>query len=105
MKQWRNFDLQLVAIPMGLVGFSVVVLFAISRWPTSGVGISTPVHQALYAMIGVGFMLALTNFDYRLLRTFAVPLFALTLLVLVVVLGVGHTANGAQRWIHIGLPR
>ena len=50
MKHWRNFDFQLVGIPAGLVAFSVFVLLAISRWPTSGVTIGTPIHQAAYAL-------------------------------------------------------
>jgi rod shape determining protein RodA len=103
MKNWRNFDFQLVGLPLGLVVFSVFTLFAISRWPTSRVTLSAPIHQALYAAIGLGFLLFLTNFDYRLLRSFAVPLFVMNLGVLVVVLALGHSAYGAQRWINLGI--
>jgi rod shape determining protein RodA len=103
VKQWRNFDMQLVGLPVGLVAFSIVVLFAISRWQTSGVTLSTPLHQALYAAMGLAFMLALTNFDYRLLRSFAVPLFVLNMGLLAVVLALGHSAYGAQRWINLGV--
>jgi rod shape determining protein RodA len=103
LKNWRNFDLQLVGIPAGLVLFSVFVLLAISRWPTSGITRSVPVHQAAYAAIGIVFMVLLTNFDYRLLRSLAVPLFAMNMLVLLVVLGAGRSAYGAQRWINLGI--
>jgi rod shape determining protein RodA len=103
MKNWRNFDFQLVGIPAGLVLFSVFVLFAISRWPTSGITISTPVHQVIYAAMGLALMIFLTNLDYRLLRTFAVPLFIGNMFALLVVLGLGHSAYGAQRWINLGL--
>lgn len=103
MKHWRNFDFQLLGIPAGLVTFGVFVLFAISRWPTSGVTISTPVHQALYACMGLALMLFLTNFDYRLLRPLAYPLFAGSLMLLAVVLVLGHSAYGAQRWINLGI--
>jgi rod shape determining protein RodA len=103
MKTWRHLDPQLVGIPLGLVSFSVVVLFAISRWSTAGVPASTPIRQALYACIGLGLMIFLTNFDYRLLRSLAYPLFALNMFVLLVVLGLGRSAYGAQRWINVGL--
>lgn len=103
MKHWKNFDFQLVGIPSGLVVFSVFVLFAISRWPTSGVTISAPIHQALYACIGFGFMFALTNLDYRLLRSFALPLFLGNLGLLGIVLVLGRASGGAQRWINLGL--
>jgi rod shape determining protein RodA len=103
MKQWRNFDFQLLGIPAGLVIFGVFVLFAISRWPTSGVTISTPLHQALYAMVGLCFMIALTNFDYRLLRSISYPLFAGGLALLAIVLALGRASGGAQRWINLGV--
>lgn len=103
MKNWRNFDFQLAGIPLGLVTFSIFVLVAISRWRTSDVTISTPIHQAIYAVLGVGLMLFLTNFDYRLLRSFALPLFAANIGVLIVVLALGHSAYGAQRWINVGI--
>lgn len=103
MKHWRNFDYQLIGIPLGLVTFSTFVLFAISRWPTSGVPASTPVRQALYAVLGVGLLLFLTNFDYRLLRSFAVPLYVGVLGVLLIVLVLGRATHGAQRWINLGL--
>lgn len=103
MKHWRNFDVQLVGMPMALVSFSVLVLFAISRWPMSGVGTSTPIKQALYAVMGLALMLFLTNFDYRLLRSFALPLFGANMCLLAVVLALGHSAYGAQRWINLGI--
>ncbi|HLJ66600.1 MAG TPA: rod shape-determining protein RodA [Chloroflexota bacterium] len=103
VKHWANFDIQLVGLPVALVAFGSIVLFAISRWPTSGVTLSTPIHQALYAVLGLAAMVILTNFDYRLLRSLAVPLFALNMLILLVVLGLGHSAYGAQRWINVGI--
>jgi rod shape determining protein RodA len=103
VKHWHNFDLQLVALPCGLVSFGILVLYAISRWPTSGVTISTPLHQALYAVMGLGLMLLLTNFDYRLLRSFALPLYLGVMGLLAFVLLLGHSAYGAQRWISLGI--
>lgn len=103
MKHWRNFDLQLVGIPLGLVAFSVFTLFAISRWPTSNVSTGTPLRQGLYALLGLALLLALTNFDYRLLRSLALPLYSLNLGLLAVVLVLGRSTYGAQRWISLGL--
>ncbi|GAC1319625.1 MAG: rod shape-determining protein RodA [Chloroflexota bacterium] len=103
MKQWRNFDFQLIGIPAGLVFFSIFVLVAISRWPTSGVHTSTPVKQAMYALMGMAALLVLTNLDYRLLRSFTLPLYLMVLSILAVVLVIGRTTYGAQRWINIGL--
>lgn len=103
MKHWHNFDLQLIGIPAGLVAFSVFVLVAISHWPTAGVPTSTPIHQALYAVMGLALMLVLTNLDYRLLRSFAYPLYIASVLLLGVVLALGQVTYGAQRWINLGV--
>lgn len=103
MKHWRNFDLQLLGIPLGLVAFSIVTLIAISRWSTSGVTVDTPLRQALYATMGVAVLFFLTNLDYRLLRSFAFPLYVANLALLGLVLVVGSSAYGAQRWINLGL--
>jgi len=102
MTQWRNFDFQLIGVPAGLVTFSIFVLFAISRWPTSGVTISTPIHQAIYAVMGIAAMLFLTYFDYRLLRSLSLPFYLGIIGLLGVVLVIGHSAYGAQRWISLG---
>jgi rod shape determining protein RodA len=102
VKHWANFDLQLVGIPLALVAFGELVLYAISRWPTSGVTISTPVHQALYALMGLMALFVLTNFDYRLLRSIAVPLYLMNIALLGVVLVIGHSTYGAQRWLNLG---
>jgi len=103
MKHWRNFDLQLVGIPGLLVLFGLLVLYAISRWPTSGITISTPIHQALYAVLGLGALFFLTNLDYRLLRPLALPAYVGILGLLGIVLVLGRTAYGAQRWINLGI--
>ncbi|MGI8828014.1 MAG: rod shape-determining protein RodA [Chloroflexota bacterium] len=103
MKHWRNFDFQLIGIPTGLVAFSIFVLFAISRWPIAGVPHSTPYRQGLYALMGLAAMFLLTNFDYRLLRSVAVSVYFMILGVLAVILVIGHSAYGAQRWINLGV--
>jgi cell division protein FtsW len=61
-------------------------------------------RQALWAVIGVGLLLALMRLDYRWLRSIS-PLLMLTaivLLVAVLVPGVGLERGGAHRWIALG---
>lgn len=103
MKHWHNFDLQLVGIPLALIAFSVFVLDVIAHWPMSGVTSGVPEHQALYAALGLVLLLALTNFDYRLLRALAIPLYVLSVGLLGIVLVLGNSTYGAQRWINLGV--
>lgn len=62
------------------------------------------VRQAGYVALGVLLMSLISRLDYRRLRLAAWPVYGLSLGLLVAVLlpGVGHAANGAQRWISAG---
>src|SRR4051812_14776975 len=63
--------------------------------------------QLVWCAIGLGLGLAATLIDYRWLRKFAWPLFALALflLALVFVPRIGMKVNGARRWIGYGSMR
>ena len=61
-------------------------------------------RQFIYALIGIAVMIVLSHIDYALLKRFALPAFAVSyvLLLLVLVPGVGVTSHGATRWLSIG---
>lgn len=62
-------------------------------------------HQAFFAVAGVGIMLWVSKVDYQRLRWLgAVGLaFSIFLLVLVLIPGLGVAANGARRWLKLGV--
>lgn len=59
-------------------------------------------HQVVWAMLGCTALLVTSRVDYHLWRRLALPGIALALVLLLIVLWVGHTAYGAQRWLHLG---
>ncbi len=62
------------------------------------------IRQAIWAVIGIGLLLALMRIDYRWLRAVS-PLFmlaAIVLLAAVLVPGLGIGQQGARRWIAVG---
>lgn len=61
-------------------------------------------RQLIYAAIGVLIMILLANIDYALLKRYALPIFIISYVLLLVVLipGVGLTKNGATRWLQVG---
>lgn len=61
-------------------------------------------RQLIYAAIGIGVMILLANIDYALLKRFALPIFAVSYILLIIILipGIGRTFNGATRWFQIG---
>lgn len=61
-------------------------------------------RQLIFAVAGVGFMLAVPRFDYHQLRRLSLLLLGASILMLVFVLipGIGIKVNGARRWLGIG---
>ncbi|MBV8580351.1 MAG: rod shape-determining protein RodA [Candidatus Eremiobacteraeota bacterium] len=58
--------------------------------------------QLVYGVVGIGMMVGAAFLDYRVWRRWALPLYAVTLALLVFITFKGHAALGAARWIQIG---
>ncbi|HSM51449.1 MAG TPA: rod shape-determining protein RodA, partial [Thermoanaerobaculia bacterium] len=58
-------------------------------------------RQAIWVGIGLAACAAAFAVDHRLLLAFAVPLYLLSVLLLLLVLVVGHEAGGAQGWLRV----
>ncbi len=61
-------------------------------------------RQALFALAGSAALLLASSIDPAWLekRASALAIFALVLLVLVLIPGIGHVAGGSRRWFHLG---
>ena len=59
-------------------------------------------NQAIWAVIGLGFMSFFARVDYHFLRKLTWPLAIGTLGLLVLVLAIGKEINGAKRWLEFG---
>jgi rod shape determining protein RodA len=59
-------------------------------------------RQLLWGGIGLACLIFCMFFDYRHLRSLSLPLYVLTMLLLVLVLLAGARINGATRWLQIG---
>jgi cell division protein FtsW len=99
-------DRVLAAAVVGLIGFGVVMVYS-SSVVEATVVYRDPEYflkrQAVYAGLGILVMAALSRFDYRGLRRFTYPILALvTLLLLLSVVGFGHSGGGATRWLRLG---
>lgn len=58
-------------------------------------------RQLTYIGIGIGFWFLLTFLDYRLFGWFALALYPITLILLILVLVMGETHFGAKRWLDV----
>jgi cell division protein FtsW len=91
----------LVFCVAALLALGMVMLYSSSM---AQAGARYLLMQLVWCAIGLGLCLAATLIDYRWLKKFAWPLFALAifLLLLVFVPHIGVKVNGARRWIHAG---
>ncbi len=88
---------------IGLGVCSIVTLGAATRNLVPGDPHYYVNRQTTYLVIGFLLMLALSRFDYARLRRYKNAIYAALLFSIVAVLGLGHSAQGAQRAINFPL--
>jgi len=99
-------DSVLAAVVIALIGFGVVMVYS-----ASAIEATVRHHdaqfflkrQAVYGLAAMFTMWLASRFDYRKLRVFTYPiLVTVTVLLGVTVIGLGHRAGNAYRWIALG---
>jgi len=99
MDPWLFF----AALALGCLG--LVMVYSSSAWfgsRTAGSWEFFLHRQAMFFVLGVAVMLAVSRVDYRVLRRFSPQLMALAVALLVLVLFISEDINGARRWIDLG---
>ena len=99
--RWRAFDLQLTTYALALVAIGLAMAYTNSGADTLASG-STFLRGLVWAGIAVVVFTLAAVFDYRWLRTFVWPLYAISLALLGLTLAVGDGVGGTQRWVAIG---
>jgi rod shape determining protein RodA len=101
---WRAFDLQMAAYAALLVAIGLVMAYSNSAEQGRSVleAGTTFVRGLMWTGIALIVYIIATAFDYKWLKTFAWPLYALQLGLLVTTLAIGHGVGGSARWVSIG---
>lgn len=99
-------DPVLAAVAIALMGFGVVMVYTSSVIEATA-NFQDPEHylkrHASYSLLGLLAMFVMARFDYHKLRPLTYPLLLSVVgLLLLSVLGYGHTGGGAQRWLRLG---
>jgi cell division protein FtsW len=96
----------LVLVTLGLVAFGLVMVYSASS-ARGLLAADDPAYylkrQALYALVGIALLVLLARLDFRPLRKLGGPLLITSVILLVAVLLVGTTVNGARRWLPLGV--
>ncbi len=100
-----RFDYVLIAIVAALLVVGLIMVWSVTFPPRVGLGLPDPesfaVKQFEFAALGLVVLFILTRIDYRVWAKLAIPMMAVTIVVLIVLLFLPDT-NGARRWLFNG---
>ncbi len=99
VEQIAKTNLKLVGIIISLIIISLTMIFSITNGLSSGMF----TKQLIFLTIGIALFVGISLFKLNFIKSIVIPAGIVILILLVLVLFVGHSALGAQRWIDLGL--
>ncbi len=108
LKSNNSVDMPLVIVVLMLLGLGIVMVLSASA-PSALADYNDSYHyvktQGIAAIAGIIIMIILSKFNYEWLKKFYKPIYVLSVLILFTVLipKIGVGANGARRWINLGV--
>ncbi len=100
-----HFDWTLLFLSLAFVGISVATIYSANFDMAEGHAGPLPMRQLTWLGLGLIAMFGALSFDYHYIDRVAYPFYALMLVLLALVLIVGHSGGGSQRWINLGFFR
>jgi rod shape determining protein RodA len=97
-----NFEWRFVLVAMGILAVGVTSIYSISPDPTPAGQAPLYAKQLAWILIGLLAFLTAIAIDYHTLARHAYVLYAATLILLALVLVMGRSSRGAQRWLSLG---
>jgi len=86
---------------VGLIAFSIFTLATSTREEIAGRPMYFVERQAIYAVVGIALMLAVSRLDYTRLRELRLTIYAAMVGSIALVLLVGTAVRGSNRWIEL----
>ncbi len=99
---FQYFDWVLLVLLLCVSGMALMNLYSAS-YPPSPWGIPPFLKQCYLFLFGLMGILFILCFDYKILHFWNYPFYIFIIFLLVLVLVMGNSAGGAQRWINLGL--
>jgi rod shape determining protein RodA len=96
-----GLDPLLFGAALGLIGFSLFTLKAVTGGDVPHDPYFYVVRQAIYAVLGLALMLAIARVDYSRFRELRVGLYTAMMASIVLVLLLGQATRGSRRWIEL----
>lgn len=100
-----HFDWTLFLLCLGFVAIGVMTIYSANFDLDTGHAGALPGKQITWFGLGLIAMLIALSFDYHYIDRLAYPFYGIMLVLLVLVMVVGHSGGGSQRWINLGFFR
>jgi rod shape determining protein RodA len=102
-RQWRNFDVLLLLVTVGITALGVALIYSASFSAEAGEPLLERnfSRQAIFGLSGLLILLLTASIDYHLLEHVHWLIYAATLGILGVVVAVGQVGFGAQSWLSL----
>jgi rod shape determining protein RodA len=100
----RHMDWALIAAVLALCAIGIVLVWSATEPSLAQQGANTRTYldkQAVYCLLGLVLMFAVSLVDYRQLRIYAPVVYGVALIALLAVIPLGKTVNGAKGWIDL----
>jgi rod shape determining protein RodA len=105
VRRVADFDLTLVVTTIATAILGIVMVYTGSRATAASAGLSSHYflnRQVLFVLLGIIVMTVLAAVDYRRLELIGMLIYGASILGLLAVFAIGHSAQGAGRWINVG---
>lgn len=96
----KNLDWALVFTAMAILTFGCFAIYSASKGGDAGMKLVT--RQVVSAVIGIVAAVLVASIDHGVYERLAGKLYILNIVLLLAVIGAGHSAKGSQRWIGFG---
>ncbi|PDV98050.1 FtsW/RodA/SpoVE family cell cycle protein [Candidatus Chloroploca asiatica] len=105
IRRWRQYNWPLLVCVIVLLVLGALAVYSATLTAVTGTGV--PLHiiypdHLINMGLGLTLMVAFTFFDYQLLSSLARPIYLIGVFLLILVLFIGRTSEGARSWIEIG---
>jgi rod shape determining protein RodA len=100
-----HFDWTLFLLMLTFVGIGIMTIYSANYNITEEHAGGLPSRQLIWLGLGLIAMSTAIAFDYHYIDRIAYPFYGVILLMLILVLVIGHSGGGSQRWINLGFFR
>lgn len=100
-----HFDWPLLFLSLAFVAIGVTTIYSANYDMAAQHAGPLPMRQVTWLGLGLIAMITALSFDYHYIDRLAYPFYGAMLLLLTLVLIVGHSGGGSQRWINLGFFR